>query len=390
MKEYILRKLSPSILEASRSFPVIVLTGPRQTGKSTLLQKIFPDHTYLTFDDMMLRSGAKSDPAFFVEKLQLPIILDEIQYVPELLSYIKIIVDKNRQKNGLFIIAGSQIFPLMAGLAESLAGRVAIFELPGISMEELPVSDSQRHSLFNRILKGGFPDVLIHKVDGKYFFPSYVQTYLERDIRLIQNVGDLTLFQNFLRLLALRIGNILNITSIANDLGIAVTTCKRWLSLLENSGIIYLLRPWFRNIGKRLIKSPKLFFTDTGLASYLLRINSTPLMDNSDYNGALFENFIIMELLKLKQNFSSDFDIWYYRDTNGSELDFLLETSEGLIGGEIKLSMTPSKSHIKNLRKEFLNLNLKKGILVSSYEKEIPLESGISNLPWDRIITLLD
>lgn len=390
MKKYVNRELEPSILEASKSFPVVVLTGPRQTGKSTLLQTIFPRHNYLTFDDMMLRSGAISDPALFVEKLELPIILDEIQYVPELLPYIKIIVDKNRHRNGLFIITGSQIFPLMKGLSESLAGRAAVFELPGISMEEFPSPDNQRISLFKRVLLGGYPDVLVNEVNGKYFFPSYIQTYLERDIRMIQNVGDLTLFQNFLRLLAMRTGNILNMTSISNDLGIGQTTCKRWLSLLENSGIIYLLRPWSRNIGKRLIKSPKLYFTDTGLAAYLLRINSPLVLENSDYSGALFENFIIMELLKLKQNFSYDFDIWYYRDTNGSELDFLLETTEGLWGGEIKLAMTLSKNHLNNLRKESQNLNFKKGIIVSLFEKESPVEPGIYHIPWNRIVVLFD
>ena len=385
MEGYINRALEPSIMEAAESFPVVVLTGPRQTGKSTLLQELFPDYRYLTFDDIMLRSGAKSDPALFIDGLDLPIIIDEIQYVPELLSYIKIAVDKDRRLKGQYILTGSQIFPLMKGLTESLAGRAAVFELPGVSMGEYPESLIETDGLYSRILKGGFPEPLIHNAPGKIFFPSYIQTYLERDIRLVQNVGDLTMFQNFLRLLALRTGNILNITSIANDLGIGATTCKRWLSLLENTRIIYLLRPWSKNIGKRLIKSPKLYFTDTGLVSYLLRITDVQQLRESEYAGALFETFIIIELLKLKQNMSHDFDLFYFRDTNGIEFDFLIQDTGGLTAGEIKSAKTLSKGHLKNLNKEIPGFNPDKKIIISLNENRLPIGQGISNLPWNLL-----
>lgn len=385
MKAYINRVLESHILEAAQSFPVIVLTGPRQTGKSTLLQHLFADYNYLTFDDIMLRAGAKNDPQIFIDDLELPVIVDEIQYVPELLPYIKMAVDKKRELNAQFILTGSQVFPLMKGLSESLAGRAAIFELPGLSLREYPQADTDRLHLNTRILSGGFPEVLIHGASRNIFFPSYIQTYLERDIRTIQNIADLTVFQNFLRLLAVRTGNILNITSIANDLGIGTTTCKRWLSLLESTRIIYLLQPWFRNIGKRLIKSPKLYFTDTGLASYLLRITDANQLQKSEYSGALFENYIISELLKMKQNQFADFDLMYFRDTNGVEFDFLIEDSNGLIAGEIKSAKSISAAHLKNFRKDIPGLKLNRKIVVSLNDNKFPIEKGIQNIPWNSL-----
>ena len=268
---YINRQIEPQILEAASQFPVVVITGPRKSGKSTLLHYLFEDHNYLTFDDPMLRKSCLEDPALFLETLRVPVILDEIQYVPEILPYIKMAVDKNRHLTGQYLLTGSQAFPLIKGLTESLAGRAAVFELYSFNLPEYREGEKSITDLFNRIFNGTYPDTLIHKVNRSFFYSSYLQTYLERDLRQVQNIADLSLFQHFLELLAGRAAKLINFSEIARDLGVSSTTVKRWISLLENFRIIYLLRPFYKNLDKRIIKSPKEYFPDPGILCYLLK-----------------------------------------------------------------------------------------------------------------------
>jgi len=257
MNYYIPRAIEKKIIHASRQFPVIGVTGPRQTGKSTLLRHLFPDADYISLDDPVLRGKAISDPALFIGDLPDGTIIDEIQYAPELLSHVKIRVDNNRRKTGMFFFTGSQVFNLMSGISESLSGRIALFELLGFSGEELPKLRKPMGlpALFEILHAGLYPDPAVHGVDSDIFFSSYLQTYLERDIRQIRSVHDLAVFQRFLELLAARAGSLLNVTELARDCGISHTVARQWISLLESTRILYLLRPFFPNVSKRVVKT---------------------------------------------------------------------------------------------------------------------------------------
>ena len=383
-RKYIHRQIESLLTAAIEQFPSIVLTGPRQTGKSTLLQKVFGSYKYVTLDDPMLRRSCREDPALFLENYPSPCIIDEIQYVPELLSYIKINIDKNRHNTGQYILTGSQIFPLMTGLTESLAGRAAIFELYGFSLEEFSMYKPSLSALFNRIFRGSYPDPLIHNVDRKLFYSSYLQTYLERDIRQVQNVQDLSQFQYFLEMLASRAGNLLNLSEISKELGISQPTAKRWVSLLENSRIIYLLRPYFKNINKRLIKSPKLYFMDTGLLSYLLKYPDSEILLSGPVNGAILENFIITEVIKHGSFTNTSEEIFFYRDNNQNEIDLIIDQGYRQLLCEIKLNKSIQSKHYQQLTKlkdYFSNPEL---FIVSAYNENIKLTRDVTNIPlWD-------
>ena len=383
-RTYIHRQIEPLLLKAAKQFPAIVLTGPRQTGKSTLLQHIFPDHHYVTLDDPVVRKICMDDPAIFLETTPAPCVIDEVQYVPDILFHIKIQIDKKRDLSGQYILTGSQIFPLMKGLTESLAGRIAIFELQGLSLDELPEKDRNIPDFFKRIFTGTYPDPLIHKVDRSLFYSSYIQTYLERDIRQIQNVQDLSQFHNFLELLAGRAGNLLNLSEISKELGISQPTVKRWLSLLENTRIIYLLRPYFKNLNKRIVKSPKLYFMDTGLLSYLLKYPDSITLSSGPANGAVLENYLLSEVIKKKINNNISAELFFYRDSNKNEIDLIIDRGYKQTLCEIKLNKNISKrhyGHLVKLQNLFSNPEL---LIISAYEKEIQFTKEVKNLPlWD-------
>ena len=384
-RKYIHRQLEPLLLEAATQFPAIVLTGPRQTGKSTLLQHIFSSHHYISLDDPILRQSAKEDPALFLENYPPPCIIDEIQYVPELFPYIKMEIDKKRDLSGQYILTGSQIFPLMRGLTESLAGRIAVFELYGFSLDEFPENGNNISMLFERIFTGTYPDPLVHKVNRNLFYSSYLQTYLERDIRQIQNVQDLSQFQHFLELLSGRVGSLLNLSEISKELGISQPTVKRWLSLLENSRIIYLLRPYFKNLSKRIIKSPKPYFMDTGLLSYLLKYPDSKTLASGPLGGAMLENFIISEVIKHKTNRNIPFEIYFYRDSNKNEIDLVIDRGYKQDLCEIKLNKSIQKKHYKQLQKlkgMFTDPSL---YLISAFDRGILLAEDVKNLPAWKI-----
>ncbi len=388
--KYLHRRIEPLLRHAADQFAVLALTGPRQAGKSTLLQNLFPHYTFFTFDDPVLRKQAKDDPGLFLQNVPPHSVLDEVQYVPELLPYVKIRVDRNRQEKGQFILTGSQVFHLMTGLTETLAGRVAIFELLPFSFHEVNSEGAMALSeLFQFLFRGFYPDPCVHLVDPRLFYGSYVQTYLERDLRLITTVQDLNLFQRFVELLAARAGGILNLSEVARDTGISHTTAQKWLSLLETSRIVYLLRPFFRNIGKRVIKSPKLYFTDTGLLAYLLKYPDPATLLSGPMAGSLFENFLIIDILKERFHSAGNFDLYFYRDSNKNEIDLLIETATCLHLVEIKMRVNVSPADTAIMDHFAWRGKELRRWLVSCFEHDLMISPATRNLPWWRHRTIL-
>ncbi len=312
---YIPRQLTAVLLDASRHFPAVVVTGPRRGGKTTLLRKLFPKARYVLLEDPDIQARVRSDPRAFLEELQPPVVFDEIQNAPELLDYVRTLIDTKPRRMGQWLFTGSQEAPLMRGITESMAGRAAILQLLPPSLEETAKVD---------LLHGGFPEVLTRPQARSLWFASYLQTYLERDVRAITNVRDLTTFRRFLSLLASRHGQVLNKTDLAALLGVTVPTIGEWLSILEVTGQIMLVPPYFENFGKRLIKSPKIYWADSGLACYLLGVTSAAELERSPFLGALFEGFVAAEILKSEANRGMRKELYYFRDQQGLEVDFLV------------------------------------------------------------------
>ena len=364
---YIKRDIEKTITKLNKEYSCILLTGSRQVGKSTLLKHLMKSsRTYVTLDDLEERKLAKNDPAMFFQIHNLPIFIDEVQYAPELFSYIKIAVD-NGAKPGSFWLTGSQSFSLMELAQESLAGRTAILHLPAISQHELygkkdniPFtidleSLKQRKNLYKpvslieiyeRIWKGSLPALLSGKYsDNNIYYSSYVQTYINRDVSDIANVDKL-LFSDFIKSAACRTAQMLNIHDIARDVGISDDTAKRWLKILEQSDIIYFLRPYSNNLLKRTIKTPKLYFFDTGLVAYLTSHTTPELLANGAINGSILENYIVSEIRKTYFNNGINCPMWYYRDKNNKEIDIIIENDGELHPIEIKRSANPASELI--------------------------------------------
>jgi predicted AAA+ superfamily ATPase len=381
---YINRSLEPYILKAADQFPVLVLTGPRQTGKTTLLKHLFSSYEYHTLDDPIKRRICREDPALFLDSLPLPCIIDEIQYAPELLPYIKMYVDRHRDRTGQFILTGSQLFSLMKNVDESLAGRAAVFELLGLSLKEYPCPANLKE-FYLRLFLGSYPDVIVHGVDKELYYRSYIQTYLERDLRQLSEIRDLDVFQDFLELIAGRVGNLLNISELGRILGISQPTAARWISFLENSRIIYLLRPYYRNFDKRIIKSPKVYFTDTGLLTTLLRYPDSQTAAGGTHGGALFENFVVAEYLKKKLHERAPFELYFFRDNHGNEIDLVLDSGSSVSLREIKSAKTIRPSHYKTLEKMATYFPGSNCAVISLYEEALPLSKIVRNIPWNRI-----
>ena len=348
--DYIDRHLEKHLIFLSTKFPVISLTGPRQSGKSTLVRHAFPEKQYLSCEDPDTRLFINQDPRGFLETYPNAII-DEAQKVPEVFSYIQTKVDLNDQP-GQYILTGSHNFLLFEKISQSLAGRTAILKLLPFSFQEIQ-SISHLKTYEEYLFNGFYPRLYQMSIPPKHFYPSYVQTYVERDVRLIKNISDLGQFQLFLKMCAGRIGQLLNLTSIGNDCGISQTTVKSWLTILEASYIIFLLKPHYSNFKKRLVKMPKLYFYDTGLAAYLLGINSVEQLQTHYCKGGLFESFIISEFIKKRLNEGLDNRCYFWRDKNGNEIDCLIEDSTYLIPIEIKSGKTITKDYFKGI--DFFN-----------------------------------
>jgi predicted AAA+ superfamily ATPase len=343
---------------------------------------------------MDVQQAAKNDPALFVENLPKPAIIDEIQYVPEILPYIKIHVDnyttalKNTGIAGTFILTGSQAFTLMARMTESLAGRIALYELLPFSLTELASGNSKRLSnnpkkfldCYRQILKGFYPVPNTSSRLPSEYYGDYLATYVERDVRQIINIKDLTAFQTFIQLLAARAGNLLNIQETARDCAISHATAKNWLSVLEASRIIYILKPYHKNTAKRGVKTPKLYFTDTGLLAHLLKYKDADTLSAGAASGAIFENMIIMEFIKQNNNAKAFWDFYFYRDNNGVEVDLIIEKGQGFELYEIKSAKTIKPEMSKALSS--VSLPSAKKFVLSFNEHKLPLTKDIMAIPW--------
>ncbi len=329
---YVRRFLEHELHTASKHFAALILTGPRRVGKTTLLKRLFPKSTYVLLEDPDIVARVRSDPRGFLHELRPPVILDEIQNVPELLNYVRTLIDERPTVKGQWYITGSQEAPLMKGVTESMAGRAAIFTLLPLSTTETP-----KVSLFT----GGFPEVLAQPRIAKIWYRSYLQTYLERDVRNISGIRDLATFRRFIALVASRCGQTLNRTDFATALGLSVPTISQWLSILETTGQIHLIPPFYENLGKRLVKSPKLYFVDSGLLCHLLGIDSAKSLDSSPFLGPIFEGFVASELIKQQINGGKERALYYFRDQQGLEVDFLVPGgSKNLFLIEVKSSRT--------------------------------------------------
>jgi predicted AAA+ superfamily ATPase len=349
---WIERNYSVKIKEAVQSRPVVLLTGIRQAGKSSLLQKLLSDAEYITLDRMLIAEEAEENPSVFLSRFKKQVIIDEIQYVPTLFRDLKIKVDENRNIKGKWILTGSQQFILMQHASESLAGRIRILNLGTLSATELNRTSLLRNRM-DLLWKGGFPELWAENLNPKEFYEDYIQTYLERDLRQILNVTNLRDFRRFLSSLAIRTGQLMNYSEIAKEAGLAVNTIKAWVSALETSGIIILLPPYYHNLGKRLIKAPKLYFCDNGLITSLLNIASLEALEHSIYMGNIWENFVFSEYLK--EGFIAGKDIFYFRDSNGIEIDFVVE-KEGetyLIEAKYTERPKPDKLHLIKIARLF-------------------------------------
>lgn len=384
---YIHRTLEKALKEALQQFPVVLITGPRQAGKSTFLQHCLKEYTYITFDDILVRNLAESDPILFLKTYTPPLIIDEIQYVPSLLSHIKMIVDADRRNYGQYVLTGSQIFPLMKGVSESLAGRIAVFHLFPLSWKELHLSNQlDERAFLEQMLKGFYPEFQVQpKLNPKFWHSAYLSTYLERDIRLIRNIQDLGQFQQFLVLLAARAGQLFNLSEVGKECGISQTTAKDWLTLLQATSIVYLLEPYARNVTKRVVKSPKLFFVDTGLLCYLLRIENVDQLVHSPFRGHVFENMVIMEIVKNFAGKGERAPCYFYRTSSGTEIDLLLDHRDHFSAYEIKFTATPSKEMAKSLIQFKGEYPVKHAALLTLCPKRVPLTHGIASEHWSTI-----
>jgi len=332
------RDMHAELLEMAKQYPVVTVTGPRQSGKTTLVRLAFPDKPYVNLESIAVKQLVEADPVGFLDKYPDGAIIDEIQCHPELLSDIQVRVDA-KQAAGMFILTGSHQVGLQGAIAQSLAGRTAVLHLLPMSLSELAAAN-QEDTLDALLLKGCFPRIYHDRLDPTKAYNGYVQTYLERDVRQMLEVKNLHAFRKFITLCAGRIGQVFNKESMANEVGVSSKTIAHWLSILEASYIIFLLPPYFENIGKRLIKSPKLYFCDVGLAAYLLGIETTTQMSRDPLRGQLFENLVILELIKKRWNQGLEHRLHFYRDSNQNEVDVLYQTGHHVIPIEIKSSKT--------------------------------------------------
>ncbi len=363
---WIERNYTRKIEEAVETRSTVLLTGIRQSGKSSLLQRLFSEAEYVTLDRIAIAEEAEENPTTFLNRFKKQVIIDEIQYAPSLFRELKIKIDEDRSARGKWILTGSQQFSLMRHISESLAGRVRILNLGTLSASELGRTKLLKN--FRDLLwKGGFPEIWAENLNSNDFFDDYIQTYLERDLKQILNVTNLRDFRRFLTLLALRVGQLMNYSELSKEVGVAVNTIKSWVNALETSGIIILLPPYYNNLGKRIIKAPKLYFCDNGLVSALLNIDSLDSLDHSLHLGNIWENFVFSEYLK--EGFVAGKNIFYYRDKNGVEIDFIIDKGGVVFLVEAKHSEHPNPGKL-NFKKIAPLFNEKVTLLVACGTQE--------------------
>jgi hypothetical protein len=403
---YLKRSLEPVLIRAVAEFPAVVLTGPRQSGKTTLLKHLFGEtYGYVSLEPPDVRAAAAADPRGFLAMHPAPVILDEVQYAPDLLPYIKEAIDSRRQERGLHLLTGSQNLMLMAQVTESLAGRAAILRLLPLSRREaqgepqkpLPWerSLSQASSrvsspseLWESFLRGGYPELTAEPDrDIGLWHASYLQTYLERDVRSLRQIGDLTLFQNFLRALAARSAQLLNLAELARDLGVALNTAKAWLAVLEATFQVIILRPYFANVGKRLVKSPKVYFSDVGTLCHLTGLKDPEHAATGPMGGAIFETAVLTEIVKAIVHRGQEPQVYFWRTAAGAEVDIVVAESGRLIPLEVKLSATPRPAMARNLTsfQKDLQDRAAPGYVIHPGEVRLPLAPEVAALPFGEL-----
>lgn len=377
------RAIESELKKALETFPAVLVTGSRQAGKTTLLRNLLPDYKYVSFDLYSDLEGVKEDTPLFLAQHPPPIILDEIQYAPEILRFIKGQIDEQRHQYGQFALTGSQVFPLMKGASESLAGRVAIFELYPFSWAELGIIPTIQNTL-EGMVRGFYPEfIATPEISSLRWFDSFLMTYIERDVRNIRTNINIALFQRFLRLLAARSGQLLNLSEIAKELGISQPTVHDWLEILEATYVVYLLKPYYNNISKRYVKSSKIYFVDTGLLCFLLGLHSADELARSPFLGHVFENMVIMETVKRLSSSSHPRNLYFYRTLKGVEVDLLIESGGEIDAYEIKWTQTPDKSMTSSLQSLSEEHRIRKMGILAPTTSSVPISRGILVMPWN-------
>lgn len=383
------RTIEPILVELSKKYSVITITGPRQSGKTTLCRKVFPDKQYANLESPDVRQFANNDPRGFLNQYKSGVILDEIQRVPQLLSYIQGIVDEKKAA-GQFILTGSQQFEVSNAINQSLAGRTAILKLLPLSISEVQ-SVKKNVSIDMLIFTGFYPRVYDQKLNPTQALGDYLETYVERDIRQIAAIKDLSLFEKFIKLCAGRTGQLVNLQSLANDTGISHTTARAWLTLLEASYVIFMLQPWYKNVSKRLIKSPKIYFYDVGLASYLLGLENELHVQRDPLIGNLFENLAVIEALKYRFNKGLRNNLNFYRDNHGNEIDLIFRCGPDVFPVEVKAGATITDDYIREIgkcKKIFTKLPWQSGLVYGG--SEIQMRSDFKVYPVTKMQEMLD
>jgi len=390
--KHVNRRLARPLAQAMRAFPAVVLTGPRRAGKTWLLRHLFPDAAYVLLEDPDVVARLRADPQGFLDGLALPAILDEVQHVPEVFAHVRSRIDREPRRTGRWILTGSQEAPLMQGVAESMAGRAAILQLYPLSASETPKVS---------VLRGGYPEVLARPASARLWFGSYLQTYLERDVRAITAVRDLATFRRFLALVASRHGQVLNKTDLAAPLGVSVPTITQWLSVLEMTAQILLVPPFYENLGKRLIKSPKLYLTDSGLACHLLGIDSAAELAKSPFLGSLFEGFVAAEIVKAQVNTGGRRELYHFRDEQGLEVDFVVPGRSGslaLVECKATHTIMPAMAAPMRRLRDAISQSRKKTRVDMFLVHQPPkfaapttaIAPGVRALPWRDFVDTLD
>lgn len=406
---YIKRNIEEAIIQTSKEYPVVMVCGQRQVGKSTMLNHIKENNRrYVSFDDRQAKRLAETDPTLFFETYGYPILIDEFQKVPTILETIKDISDKlgyeGKDNNGLFWLTGSQKFEMMKGVSESLAGRVAVFEMSSLSKNELIGKDygvfnpelsalkkkenikSSVNDIYSLIFKGGMPKINASSINRDRYYSDYINTYLERDIKELSQVGKLNEFYDFLVYIAARTGQEIKYDEISKQVGISAPTAKSWITILERSGVIFVLRPYSSSITNRLVKTPKMYFMDTGLAAYLCRWPNAETLQNGNMDGAFFETYVVSEIVKSYYNSGTPVNnLYYYRDIDQKEIDLLIVTADSIYPIEVKKSKDPSKpdKNFKVLNK--FGLNVKPGLVICMCDEIVPINKNCYLIPVSLI-----